>query len=364
MSTKEFDLDAFLSDSPMVSNNPSEHDIEGAGTVSGDNWHEPGYTGKIDYRIRQLSYSSLLNLHSCPRKFQLQKLRTTHRTEESLKSSITFSFGHVVGEGIALALDGKSESEVIFAMFLGWHTNSIYDHDERLDKSLWTAIIAIKRFFILRTAILKDYELVYYQGKPATELSFSISFPDGFRLRGFVDAVLRHRTTGEVLVLECKTTGSRAVNPTTYKNSAQAIGYSIVLDHIYPELSSYKVLYLVYSTTAGEYFPIPFIKTYLQRALWIRELLLDIEMIKMYADAEIFPMRGESCVAFGRDCEYVNSCSLSTEHLTKPCSADQEDKTEYQVQISLADLLESQLGKIADAAPAGANEFNIEDIML
>ena len=107
MSTKEFDLDAFLSDSPVVSNNPSEYDIEGAGTVSGDNWNEPGYTGKIDYRIRQLSYSSLLNLHSCPRKFQLQKLRTTHRTEESLKSSVTFSFGHVVGEGIALALDGK-----------------------------------------------------------------------------------------------------------------------------------------------------------------------------------------------------------------------------------------------------------------
>lgn len=361
MSASEFDLDAFLSDSPVEYNSTIQHDNAGDGAVSCANWHEPDYQGKTDYRIRQLSYSSLLTLHSCPRKFQLQKLRTTNKAAESLKSTITFSYGHVVGEGIASALAGATEPQTIFQMFLGWHSPSIFDEDEKLNKSLWSAIIAIKRFFVLRSAILRDYELVYYDGKPATELSFAISFPDGYRLRGFVDAVLRHRVSGEVLVLECKTTGSRAVNPTTYKNSAQAIGYSVVLDHLYPELSSYKVLYLVYSTTAGEYFPIPFTKTYLQRALWIRELLLDIETIKMYEDAEIYPMRGESCVSFGRDCEYVNSCSLSTANMTKPCTADMEDKTEYQVQITLQDLLESQLSKIH--SPVTSNQ-EPEDIML
>ena len=342
-----FDLEEFLSTSPVSSEVNSNSAESGENNAVG-NWYEPGYAGTIDYRIRQLSYSSLLTLHSCPRKFQLQKLRATAKTPESLKSTITFSYGHVVGEGIASTLAGKSESEVIFSMFLGWHSPSIFDEDEKLNKSLWSAIIAIKRFFVLREAVLRDYELVYFQDRPATELSFAISFPDGYRLRGFVDAVLRHRTSGEVLVLECKTTGSRAVNPTTYKNSAQAIGYSVVLDHLYPELSSYKVLYLVYSTTAGEYFPIPFTKTYLQRALWIRELLLDIETIKMYEATEIYPMRGESCVSFGRDCEYINSCSLSTINLTKPCTADMEDKTDYQVQITLMELLQSQLGKISN----------------
>lgn len=347
MSAETFSLDAFLSDSPVELDSGSGSIAEGDVGVSPGNWQEPDYTGQTDYRIRQLSYSSLLTLHSCPRKFQLQKLRTTNRIAESLKSTITFSYGHVVGEGIASALSGASESQVIFGMFLGWHTPSLFDEDEKLNKSLWSAIIAIKRFFVLRDAVLRDYELVYYQDKPATELSFAISFPDGYRLRGFVDAVLRHRVSGEILVLECKTTGSRAVNPTTYKNSAQAIGYSVVLDHLFPSLSSYKVLYLVYSTTAGEYFPIPSVKTYLQRALWIRELLLDIETIKMYDAAEIYPMRGESCMNFGRECEYINSCSLSTANLTKPCTADMEDKTDYQVQITLVDLLESQLSKIS-----------------
>lgn len=364
MLADEFSLDAFLSDSPLDSSSSIGPISDGAGGIGNSHWHEPEYQGTIDYRVRQLSYSSLLTLHSCPRKFQLQKLRTVHRTAESLKSTITFSYGHVVGEGIALALEGRSESQIIFQMFLSWHSPSIFDEDEKANKSLWSAIIAIRRFLVLRDSLLKDYELVHYQDKPATELSFAISFPDGFRLRGFVDAVLRHRITGEVLVLECKTTGFKAVNPATYKNSAQAIGYSVVLDHLYPDLSSYKVLYLVYSTTAGEYLPIPFTKSYLQRALWIRELLLDIETIKMYEAAEIYPMRGESCFSWNRECEYINTCTLSTANLTKPCTQEMEDKTEYQVQISLQDLLESQLGKIAGKQGLELNELNTVDEML
>lgn len=308
----------------------------------------PGYEGKIDYRIRQISYSSLLALHSCPRKFQLQKLRTTHRTEESEKSTITFAFGHVVGTAIQSALQGKTTQEIIFEMFVGWHAK-LFAVDDKLAKSLFDAVIAIQSFISMRDAgFLKDYELVYYEGKPACELSFCINLPEGFRLRGFVDAVLRHKVTGKVVVLELKTTGSSTINPATYKNSAQAIGYSIVLDHIYPELSAYEVIYLIYQTKARTYTPIPFPKSYLQRALWIRELLLDIDIIKMYEEAEVYPMRGESCTNFGRDCEYFNSCTLSTSAITKPCTPAEEDKTDYQINISLEDLLDSQLSKVTN----------------
>jgi len=345
LSSDQFSLDAFLSDIPTDVISFTGPDDTGTGESSQVSWHESDYEGKIDYRIRQLSYSSILTLHSCPRKFQLYRLRTTHRTEESAQSTITFAFGHVVGEGIQLALEGATESEVIWKMFLGWHTD-LYAEDLKLNKSFFQAVIAIKRFFALQASgFLKEYELVYYNGKPACELSFSVVFPDGFRLRGFVDAVLKHRTTGKVVVLECKTTGAATVNPATYKNSAQAIGYSIVLDSIFPDLSAYEVLYLIYNTKSGEYLPIPFQKTYLQRALWIRELLLDIETIKMYEDAEVYPMHGESCYSFFRECEYLNVCQLSTEYLTKPCTPEQEDKTEYQIALTLDDLLTTQLAK-------------------
>ena len=190
-----------------------------------------------------------------PRKFQLYRLRTTHRAEETAKSTVTFAFGHIVGEAIQLAIEGYSEQDIIFKMFLGWHTD-LFAEDPKLAKSFFSAVIALKRFLSLREAgFLKEYELVYYNGKPACELSFSVIFPDGFRLRGFVDAVLRHTDTGKVIVLECKTTGSATVNPATYKNSAQAIGYSIVLDSIFPDLSSYEVLYLIYNTKSESTYP-------------------------------------------------------------------------------------------------------------
>lgn len=320
---------------------------EGADGDSGTPWSEPGYEGSVDYRIRQLSYSSILTLHSCPRKYQLYKLRT-RRTADSDSSSITFAFGHVIGEAIQTALTpGATEGGVIFQAFLHWEPELFAD-DPKLAKSFWAAALAIKRFFSARSnGFLADYELVQYGGKYACELSFAIQFPDGFRYRGHVDAVLRHCITGEVLVLECKTTGSATINPATYKNSAQAIGYSIVLDSIFPELSSYRVLYLVYSTKSGEYNPIEFTKTYLQRALWIQELLLDIEMIKSYEDAGVYPMHGESCYSFFRECEYLNTCTLSTEHLAKPCTQADEDKTEYQLTLTLADLLDTQLEKLS-----------------
>lgn len=351
MSPTNFDLDSFLSDTVIDGISINGSDIARAGSdvtaiAVGQAFHESGYEGKIDYRIRQLSYSSLLTLHSCPRKFQLYRLRTTHRTEESEKSTITFAFGHIVGEAIQLALEGRSDEEIIFKMFLGWHAD-LFAKDEKADKSLWSAIHALNKFQGLRTqGFLQEYDLVYYEGKPACELSFSINFPDGFRLRGFVDAVLQHKVSGEIIVLECKTTGSTTIDPATYKNSAQAIGYSVVLDHIFPALSSYKVLYLVYQTKQKEYTAIPFTKTFLQRALWIRELLLDIDVIKLYESAEVYPMRGESCYSFFRPCEYFNTCQLSTDYLTKQCTPEEEDKTEYQISISLQALLESQFRKM------------------
>ncbi len=345
MSSNLLELDELL-DGPSVGGFDSSNlDDTGTDSFSGVAFKEPGYEGTIDYRIRQLSYSSLLTLHSCPRKFQLNRLRSTHRAEEDARSTITFAFGHVIGTAIQSAFTGRSKDEIIFEMFLGWHTDLLAT-DPKSKKSFWEAVVGIEKFLSLREqGLLNDYELVYYNGKPACELSFSISLPNGFRLRGFVDAVLRHRTTGKILVLECKTTGATSVNPATFKNSAQAIGYSIVLDHIFPELSSYEVLYLVYQTGVREFHTIPFTKTYLQRALWIQELLLDVETVERYDSIGVYPMRGESCFSFGRECEFFQTCTLSTAYLTKPCTPEEEDRTEYQVSISLIDLLETQLEK-------------------
>ena len=314
----------------------------------------------IDPRILNLSYSSLLTFHSCPRKFQLQKLQSKRDEIEDVPGSITFAYGHVVGAGVQAVLEEKQIPQILWEAFLEWDVDLLADNPKQ-NKSFFGALQAILQFQSMRdSGYLDGYELVSYQNKPACELSFVIHLPDQYKYRGFVDAVLRHKITGEVLVLECKTTNSSAVNPAQYKNSAQAIGYSIVLDALFPTLSSYKVLYLVYQTKAEEFVQIPFDKSYYARALWIKELLLDIECLKMYEEHDIYPMRGESCYSYFRECEFMNLCALSTQHLVQPLTQDKleqmkQELGEFQIQVTLEDLIQAQMDKevqepVADSA--------------
>lgn len=354
----------------------------------------------MDKRIQLLSYSSLLTLHSCPRKFQLYRLNVTEdemSVEASCNQNVTFAYGHVVGDGIQKILSASStldihmqkkevdmmdgdkitdiainrelpslscEDVTIFQMYLGWHAD-LEDRNERQNKSFYTSVTAIQRFNWMREhGFLDDYELVYYNGKPACELSFRITFPDGFVLRGSVDAVLRHKETGEILVLECKTTSLANVDPAMYKNSSQAIGYSVVLDVLFKEISSYKVLYLVYQTKSMSYEQLPFTKTYLQRAQWIQEILHDIEIIKLYENSGVYPMRGESCYDFGRSCEYFSTCTLSTQYLSKPLLPDVVlDTKTYDIELTLEDLIRGQLERTAGATDVEFTESNAVPLM-
>lgn len=301
----------------------------------------------MDYRLRRLSYSGLLTLHSCPRKFQLDKLQAEAEAED-LDSSVTFAFGHLVGHGIQRTMEGIPPNQILWELFQNWKPD-LFAENIKQKKSFYHAVFAVQKFQAMYAqGYLNEYELVQYNGRPACELSFRITFPDGFKFRGFVDVVLRHKVTGEVIVLELKTTSSTNLNPATYKNSAQAIGYSVVLDVLFPRLSSYRVLYLAYTTKDYEYTELPFEKSYLQRALWIRELLLDIESIRMYEEAGVYPMHGESCYDFYRECKYLSLCTLPTASLTDSPELSEEDydgKEDFDVELTLADLIESQLAK-------------------
>lgn len=304
----------------------------------------------IDERIRQLSYSSNLLLHSCPRKYQLYKLNECEE-EDDPEASVTFAFGHVVGEGIQSQLMGKSFQETLVSLFKAWKPDLLAENPKQ-NKSFFKAVFAVEKFYGMRAqGFLDDYELVYYEDKPAVELGFMIDCGDGFLYRGKVDAVLKHRLTGKVMVLELKTTSANVISGAEYKNSAQAIGYSIVLDHLFDDLSEYEVQYLPYLTKSMEYEPMSFMKSYLQRALWIQELLLDIKTIQMYEEAGVYPMRGESCRAWYRDCKHLNTCTMSTPLITAPLTHEKVEEIrttnerEYPIRVTIQELIEAQLRK-------------------
>ena len=306
----------------------------------------------LDPRLTNLSYSSLLTAHLCPRKFQLDKLQATRDTTESVSDSITFSYGHIVGLGIQMTLERKTFEEFLWQAYLLW-TPELFADNPKQNKSFAHAIFAVQKFkAMLDAGYLADYELVYYDNKPACELSFIIALPNGFKYRGFVDAVLRHKITGQVIVLECKTSSATNLNPATYKNSAQAIGYSIVLDAIFPELSAYSVIYLVYSTKELQYEQLEFKKSYLQRARWIQELVLDTEILTLYETNNLYPMHGENCVQYFRDCSYLGLCEMPDDRLTSLLTISgleklNADNEKYQIKITLEDLIQTQLNKVA-----------------
>ncbi len=300
-------------------------------------------------RLKLLSYSSRLDLHSCPRKLQLNRLRKPARD-----SSVTFAFGHVVGLGLQLSMQQKTIQEIYFQMFLAWDTG-LYEEETTNKKSFWYAMFAVQQFHAIKNTLrladgtdLKDYDLAYLDGKPAVELSFRVDIMQGFSYRGYVDVVLRHKITGEFLVLELKTTKYKTIDEATYKNSGQALGYGIILDAISPGKSSYRVLYCIYKTVSEEFELMSFDKSFTKRADWIRDLVLDVNMIGYYS-ANAFPMHGESCYAFFRQCEFFNICSMSDKVLINYEAIAVEDEKEenkepeYQINISLLDLINSQI---------------------
>jgi hypothetical protein len=297
-------------------------------------------------RIKELSHSSTLTLHRCPREYQLDKSRESKElTEEQLQSSnsITLNYGTIVGDGIQALLIGTPLERVKFDSFLKWKPHMMSE-DTKRNKSLWSALFALESFEHIRNSgFLEDWEVVSYKNKPACELSFRITLLDGYKYRGHVDVVLMNKITQKLLVLELKTT-SMAVNPATYKNSSQGIGYSIVLDAIAPELSSYSVLYLVFETKHNVFTPLEFPKSYSERARWIMERVADVNMLEYFEEKNFYPIHGESCMRYGRECDYFGVCTLSDDKLFSIGSQKAEEK-EYDIEISLQDLIDSQVRK-------------------
>lgn len=307
--------------------------------------------GTIDPRLARLSYSSQLDLHACPRKYQLKKLQA-EKAEEDVSSSVTFAYGHAIGEGIQQYLINRSLTDeetafntALWQMFLAWDCDLLLEN-EKQKKSFFRAVATLLQFRqLVQDGFLADeYEVAYFQGKPAAELSFRIDLGDGFYYRGYVDLVLVHKFSGQYVILELKTSSANYINPYNYKNSAQAIGYSVVLDTIAPGTTSYGVQYLVYMTKLERFEAFDFPKTFRQRVQWIQDLLWDkkqiVDMEAFYGADGVWQVRGESCCDFGKPCEYMDICQLETNRLTLPLDESMlTENKEYAFQFTLEELL-------------------------
>lgn len=288
----------------------------------------------------RLSHSSLNLLNSCERKFQLIKLLNNDLSRDE---SADLSFGTAFGIGCAHYLVHQNQEQAIFETWKAYYP--VLEDDV---KSQWTCIGALQSSFNYLDSLLEEYEVVQFQNKPAVELSFRLNIDPQFYFVGFIDIVLRHRLTGQYVVVDVKTTKLKLHDLSAkYANSDQGLGYSIALDQIVgEELASFGVMYLVLQIIGPgnvNIKPYLFEKTLSDRLNWFFTLGLDVEKIKQMQELNIFPIRGDKCLAYNRLCPFFGTCTL---HSQDQPAAPEEDTTPYQFTYQIQDLIQDHIRRV------------------
>ena len=295
---------------------------------------------EADKFYSKLSYSSLELFHTCPRKWQLS------RFYKRQPGDMHTAFGHAVGEAIASIASGAALDAVIFNMYLTFEADLMELHKSK--KSFALAVEAAASFKVLWDEQLSvEWEVFYVDGKPAAELGLRVEI-GSYTYRGFVDLVLRNKFTGEIAILENKTTGARSAVEAMYGNSNQSLGYAVILDRIIPDLSSYLVLHTVFTSFNSQWNVFPVHKNMVKRANWLRDLIYTVRTIEMYKEDDNFPLHGSGCVSYGKQCGFYGTCDAPTAELV-PVIPDyiEEDDSKYHYSFTIEELLEQQMENAA-----------------
>lgn len=255
-------------------------------------------------------------------------------------------------------MEGGTIQQAVWEAFLAWSVD-LLEEKPKDKKSFWYVITMLEKLEAVKDQYFfnKGWELAYFNGEPAIELGARIEFYDGFYYLIFIDLVLVNKTTGELKVLELKTTKYNDPNEALYANSWQGILYSIFLDAIAEQYgigaySSYEVLYFIASSAALDFIPMPFKKSRLQKARALQYIFQDIERIKSYEESD-FPMYGESCFNYAsyQPCPKFGICQMSIENIVlktpeQLATYEPERRVENKIHfiISAQELIDKQLG--------------------
>jgi len=262
-----------------------------------------------------ISNSILGGLHACPRRLVLEKIQanTAHILHVDKSPNIDFVFGHSVGAGVQALFAFERLDYALYAAFLSWRASwnlGYEDWNKRKKKTIELACIAVESFSYFRSGNLDEWELfVTPTGKLAVELSFCVDLGKT-KYFGHIDLILRNKRTGRIAVGEVKTSGFTNPDEAIYRNSGQALGYSLILDSVVGEDADYDVMYMTYSAPSQEWILMPFAKTVAHKLEWVQDRLIDSGHLEQYFQLQHFPKNGASCLQFNRRCQFYGECDL------------------------------------------------------
>lgn len=290
----------------------------------------------------RLSHSALDLLNSCERKFQLDRLLEGSPDREDSEHTV---FGTAFGAAVAHYMLHQNVDEALVELWK--HYYPVLEHGVKTEEQCLGAFLSIVPSL---DNLLMDWEVMFFQDKPAVELSFRLDIDEQFYFVGYVDLVLRNRFSGKTAIMEVKTTSLGLTDlDAVYKNSGQALGYSIVLDHIVGEKNNeYEVIYVVAQINSKSamsfkshvlYYP----KTIHDRLDWFITLGMDVDRLHSMLDMNVFPRRGASCLKFMRACPHLGTCNLHGLDIYKDIPID---TIEYQFVYNLNELIIEHLERI------------------
>lgn len=295
----------------------------------------------------RLSYSTRGLLKQCDRKFQLTRLLNILSEKEE---RAVFSRGHAFGKGVQVYLVTQDMDKALFHAWLDYWP-VVEDEPKVTERRTLHALMCAQPIL---DKILEDYEVVSFKGLPAVELGYKLIVDETFYEAGFIDLVLRNKHTGLYVVLEIKYTGTKSPHiDAMFQNSAQGIGYSIVLDRIVTEpLAEYGVLYFICQDKDEkprymDFHVKEYKKSLRERLNWFIALGMDVERIKTMRTLKVFPMNGAACLSFMRPCTFFGSCQLT--HLDSE-KEDEPDPHEddYSFVFKLEDVIKDHIERIGE----------------
>lgn len=267
----------------------------------------------LDRKPLRLSYSSNSLVETCARKFQLTKdknLTEWDLPRDSRENNQHLDFGSAIGIGTAEYIVSNNLEKAIWAAL----TNFNYA-DETATKNAISLVSCLQTLHA--TWDPDKWEVATYHGKPAVELSFKVILDEATQdyYCGYVDLVLTHRESGLSVVLEVKSTGLKIVDlAPLYQNSAQGLGYSVVLDPITGGSLAWQTLYLAYQFKSNNIIPtlhvFPFKKTLRDRLEWLLDLRILYERILSHVSLSYWPKRSSGCVFYSKPCPLFGVCDL------------------------------------------------------
>lgn len=281
---------------------------------------------------------------SCPRKFQKDKLFQERRLDEHTQHTV---FGKAFGSAVAEYLLTQSKEKALMRAYLDYYP--VLEDEKKNQATLFSLID--RSFFTLDT-LLEEWELAYFDDKPAIELGFrlnGLSDEHDIYFVGFLDLVLKNKITGQFAAVDVKTTSINSIDlGPLYKNSEQVLGYSIILDKIASK-TDYHTMYIVgqfadwrnpfESKLRVEYYN----KNLRDRLHWLTSLALDVKQIETMLDLNVFPRRGSACYEYRKPCPFYGTCTLET---FDKYEDEPDDTNEYAFTFNINDLVTDYLERI------------------